>query len=167
MRRFSVGTLLVAVLFAAGCGGGGGGTQPSSEATNAPEQVVADAVKAAEAATSVHISGQVVRGDQQLGVDLTLVRGKGATGSMTLGGAKVDLVVVGGTAYMRGGLAFWHRFGHAPGVAQILANKWLKFSSNNKQLGSLTGQVNAKSLLKSLSTNHGKLANHGEKTYKG
>jgi hypothetical protein len=105
MPKLSFGALLLAVVFAAGCGGGGGGgsTQPSGEAAKPAEQVVADAVKAADAASSVHMSGQVVDGGRQIGVDLSIVRDKGATGTLTLGGAGVDLIVIGNTAYIRGG----------------------------------------------------------------
>ncbi len=175
MRGFFAGTLLVAVVFAAGCGGGSGGgsggsasTQRSALATKPPAVVVVSATKAAQSASSFHISGQVNSSGKEIGVDFSFVRGKGATGTLSIGGAKVDMVLLGNTAYMRASSAFFQQYAkQAGGFAQILADKWLKFSSNNAQLGSLTRQVNAKSLLKDLSKNHGKLVNHGDQTYKG
>jgi hypothetical protein len=169
MPKLSFGALLLAVVFAAGCGGGGGGgsTQPSGEAAKPAEQVVADAVKAADAASSVHMSGQVVDGGRQIGVDLAIVRDKGATGTLTLGGAGVDLIVIGNTAYIRGGPDFWRRYTHVPGVSQVLANKWLKFSANNPQLGPLTALANDRALFNQLSATNGKVANRGAATYNG
>ncbi len=175
MRAFFASTLLVAVLFAAGCGGGsgggsttGGGT-PSGEAAKSATQVLADGVKAANAASSVHMSGQLSQAGKQIGIDLSIAKGKGATGSLTIGGAKVDIVLVGGFGYLRGGSTFWKQFGGANGsaIAQLLTNKWLKFPENNAQFGSLTSVANASALFHSLQSSHGKIANQGATTYKG
>jgi hypothetical protein len=169
MRGFSGGALLLAVVFAAGCGGGGGGgnTQSSGEAAKPAKQVVADAVKAADAASSVHMSGQVVDGGRQIGVDLSIVRDKGATGTLTLGGSGVDLIVIGNTAYIRGGPDFWRTYTHVPGVSQVLANKWLKFSANNAQLGPLTALTDDRAFFDQLSATNGKVVSHGVTTYNG
>lgn len=146
MRGFSVGALLLAVVFAAGCGGGGSSTQSSGEAAKPAEQVVADAVKAADAASSVHMSGRVVGGGRQIGV---------------------DLIVIGNTAYIRGGPDFWRKYTHVPGVSQVLANKWLKFSANNAQLGPLTALTDDRAFFDQLSATNGKAVNHGVTTYNG
>jgi hypothetical protein len=174
MRGFSVCGVLVTVLFVAGCGGGGGGggggtssSKPSAEGTKPAGVVVADAAKAAEAASSFHMSGQVPSSGRRIGIDLSIVHGKGATGTITVGGAKVDLVLVGNTAYLRAGPSFWKQYSQASGVSQLLVNKWLKFPAKSAELGSLTGQANAEALFKSLARNHGKLENQGKTTYKG
>ncbi len=173
MRAVSVTVALVAVLFAAGCGGGGGGggssngSQTSALAAHSAAKVVADAAKAAEAASSFRMSGQVQSSGKPVGIDLSIVHGKGATGTIAGGGAKVDLVLIGNHAYLRAGPSFWKQYSQASGVAQLLANKWLKFPANSGQLGSLTGQANGEALFKSLTANHGKLENRGETTYKG
>jgi hypothetical protein len=139
MRGFSVCGVLVTVLLLAGCGGGGGGgnsnsSQPSDEASKPAGVVVADAAKAAEAANSFHMSGQVPSAGKPIGIDLSIVHAKGATGTITVGGAKVDLVLVGNTAYLRAGPSFWKQYSQASGVSQLLANKWLKFPSKSAQL---------------------------------
>jgi hypothetical protein len=169
MRGFSVGTLLVALVFAAGCGGGSGGggsTQPSGVASKSANQVVSDAIKAAEAASSVHVAGTVATSGKQVGLDLSLNRSKGAVGSLTLNGAKVDLVLIGDTGYMRASPAFWKQYSGAGGFAQLFAGKWLKFPAKNAQLGALTGVANEKALFDNLSS-HGKLVNQGATTYQG
>jgi hypothetical protein len=178
MRGLSTCVVLAAVLFAAGCGGGGGGggggsssaAQASGEAAKPANQVVADASKAASDASSFHMSGQIHSSGKLIGVDLSLVRGKGMTGTVTVGGAKVELVLVGNDGYMRASSTFWKRYaGQAggPGLTQLLADKWIKFPGKGAQLGSLTGPLSAKSLFKSLIASHGKLENKGETTYNG
>jgi hypothetical protein len=177
VRAFSAVVVLIAVLFAAGCGGGGGGgggsssAAPSSgEAAKPANAVVADASKAASDASSFHMTGQIHSSGKLIGVDLSLVRGKGATGTLTVGGAKVDLVLIGNDGYMRASSDFWKQYaGQAggSGFVQLLADKWIKFPGKSAQLGSLTGPLSAKSLFKSLTTSHGKLENQGETTYNG
>jgi hypothetical protein len=170
MRGFSAGALLVALVFLAGCGGGGGGggsTQASAEASKPGKQVVADAVKAADAASSVHMAGQIADSGKQVGIDMTIVRGKGANGSLTLAGDKVDLIVIGDTAYMRAGPTFWKKYGGPAGVGQLLSNKWLKFDTTNPQFGGLTNLTKQKTLFKQLSSTNGTVVNHGATTYNG
>jgi hypothetical protein len=170
MRGFSVSALLVALLFVAGCGGGGGGGSSnggsSGEASKSANQVVKDAVDAAEAASSVHMSGRVTDSGKQIGVDLSLVRGKGVTGSATLSGAKVDVLLIGDQGYLRAGSDFWKQVPHASFVAPLLADKWLKIPTNNPQFGSFLGVANEKKLFDKLKV-HGKLTNQGATTYKG
>ena len=169
MRGFSVSALLVALLFVAGCGGGGGGgsnNQSSGEATKSANQVVKDAVDAAEAASSVHVAGQIVDSGEKIGLDLTLVRDRGATGTATLRGAKVDVVLVGGSGYLRAGSDFWKQVPHARFVAPLLADKWLKIPADNAQFGAFVDLGNDKKLFDKLKV-HGKLKNQGATTYKG
>jgi hypothetical protein len=170
MRGLSVSTLLIALVVAAGCGGGGGGggsnNQSSGEATKAANQVVKDAVDAAEAASSVRMAGQIADSGEKVGVDLTLVRDKGATGSATFRGAKADVILVGDSGYLRAGSDFWKQVPHASFVAPLLADKWLKIPSNNAQLGSFVGLANEKKFFDKLRV-HGKLTNQGATTYKG
>lgn len=178
MRGFLAATLLVVVLLAAGCGGGGGGggtsgggtnggAKPSGEASKPAATVLADAVKAANGASSMHMSGQVATGGKQIAIDISVAKGKGAAGTLTLGGAKIELVVIGNKGYLRAGSNFWNQFSQASGFAGLLADKWLEFPAKNAQFGSLTGVANAKTIFSQLSASHGKLVNRGATTYKG
>jgi hypothetical protein len=186
MRTLSAGLVLAAVLFAAGCGGSNGGgnggsSQESGLAAESASAVVADASKAAQDASSFHMAGTIhsssggVFGSNAVELDLSIVRGKGATGSVTAaGGAKVDLIVAGNSGYMRASSAFWKHFAKQQGgsaaasfAATLFGDKWLKFPANNKQFQALTSPAKANSIFKSLTSNHGKLENQGEKTYKG
>jgi hypothetical protein len=176
MRSFLAGIVLVVVLVAAGCGGSSSSkTTPANssgngEASKPAQQVLTDAVKAAESASSLHMGGNVSSGGQQIGLDLQIAKDKGATGTMTLNGQKVDLVVVGKDGYLKAGPAFFKLFAGANGatIAQLLAGRWLKFPVDNAQFGPLVGISSANSLfeqLKSGSDPH--LKNNGATTYQG
>ena len=168
MRGSLVGLLLAVVLVAAGCGGGGGssGTQASGEAGKSAEQVVADAQKAAKAASSVHISGLGTQNRQPIGIDLSLARGKGATGSVSYKGAKIDLIVIGKDAYLRAGPALWKKVsGGGAAAAALFANKWLKFPTDNAQFAGFTDLTDPNKFFNKLKQ-HGKLENQGVTTYK-
>jgi len=172
MRAFLAGTLFVLALAAAGCGGGSSPSTNGSgngEASKSAKQVLTDAVHAAEAASAFHMSGQLSSGGEQIGLDLTIVKGKGATGSMTLKGQKVDLVIVGSDGYMKAGAAFWTQFAGSAGstIAQMLQGKWLKFSTTNAQFDLVTGLAKSKSLFSSLTSSHGTLTNKGATMYNG
>jgi hypothetical protein len=166
MRAIGVSTLLLTVLLAAGCGGGTGSPR-SGEAAKPATKVLAAATKAADTAGSVHVAGQIAAGGNEVGVDLSLARGKGATGSATLGGANVDVVVVGRKGYIRAGADFWRQFTQAVPLAQLLAGKWLEIPAGNARFGAVTSLANAQTFFGQLTSGHGTLANHGETTYKG
>jgi hypothetical protein len=174
MRVFLAGTLVVLALVVAGCGGSSSGGSSTGgvgngEALKSAQQVLSDAVTAAEAASAFRMSGQITAAGQTIGLDLTIVKGRGAKGSMTLKGQNVDLVIVGKDAYMKAGSAFWTQFGGASGsmIAQLVADKWLKFPTSNPQFGPITTIANSKSLFDSLSSHAGTLTNKGATTYKG
>jgi hypothetical protein len=171
MRVFSVGLLLVAVVFVAGCGGGGGGRtgagHASGEAAKPPAEVVRDAVKALEGATAVHLSGHVVSGEQEIGIDISIVRGKGAAGTLTVGGAKVDLVLIGETTYIRGSPALWEQYTHSRTAAQLFAGQWLKVPSHNNPLEKLTNLTSDRGLWNELTSGRKGWHNQGATTYRG
>jgi hypothetical protein len=75
---------------------------------------------------------------------------------------------------MRASSAFWKHFAQQKGggaaasfAATLFGDKWLKFPAKNHQFQALTSPTKANSIFKSLTSNHGKLENQGEKTYKG
>ena len=172
MRRALAGTPLLVALVVAGCGGG---TSPSKggsgngEASKSARQVLSDAVKAADAASSFHVVGRITSSGQHIGVDLTVAKGKGATGSFTLEGQKVNLVVVGKDGYMKAGAAFWSQFGGPEGstIAPMLENMWIKFPTNNRAFGQMTSVTDVSSLFDKLGSTHGTLTNNGASTFDG
>jgi hypothetical protein len=175
MRSFLAALVLALALVAAGCGGSGSSSTTTSASDNgmaskSAAQVLAASVKAADSASSLHMGGNVPAANGPIGIDLSIAKDQGATGSMTINGKKVDLVIVGGEGYMKGDAAFWSQFGGAAGatIAQLLQGKWLKFPVNNSQFHPIVAFASAKAIfdqLKSGSDSH--LENMGATTYKG
>lgn len=174
MRSFLAGIALALALVAAGCGGSGSSSTTTASdngmASKPAPQVLAATVKAAESASSLHMQGNVSSGKQPVGIDLSIAKDQGATGSMTINGKKVDLIIVGGSGYMKGDAAFWQQFGGTAGamIAQLLQGKWLKFPVNNSQFHPIIAFSSAKAIFGQLKSGAGsQLTNDGATTYKG
>src|SRR5690349_8919126 len=136
MRVPALALLLIAVLLA-GCGGSKKESSSSNgEASKSANQVLADARAAATNASSTHVSGSIVSSGTPIKLDLSMVSGKGAKGSMSTNGLSFNLVRVGDTLYIRGTDEFYKHFAGAA-VAQLLHGKWLKASATQGQLKSL------------------------------
>lgn len=156
--------VLFAALLLAGCGGGGGSSS-NGLASQTPQQVIAAAQKAAAGASSVRIAGNIVSNGTPITLDLTLAKGKGATGSMSTNGLSFDLMRIGNTVYIKGSEAFLKHYAGA-GAAQLLNGKWLKGTTSG-QFGALVSLTNAGKFFAKIGGNHGKLVNKGETTYNG
>lgn len=112
-RATMITTVAAAVTLLALLGGcGGGSTTPATTATAtsastsalaglSADQVLAKAKAAAAAARSVHIVGQIVQRGNSTTFDLKLTGQPAATGTVTLGGGKVEIVRVGGDIYFK------------------------------------------------------------------
>lgn len=168
--RFSALALLVTAVLLAGCGGGGGGSattaKSNGEAGKSAAQVLADATKAVATASSLHVSGQGQSAGQPIAVDVSLVRGKGGTGTLKINGLEVQLVRIGDTVYVKGSDAFYQHFA-GKAAAQLLHDKWLKGSATSGQLKPLAAFTGPSALFAQLAANHGTLVNKGATTYKG
>jgi hypothetical protein len=148
----------------AGCGGPSS-APPNGEASKSGTRVLADAQKAATSASSLHVSGNIKSSGTPLSLDLSLDKGKGATGSMKENGLEFDLIRVGDTVYIRGSDAFLQHFAGA--AASLLKGKWLKASATKGQLASLTPLTSPAALFGAIGSGHGTLENEGETTYNG
>jgi hypothetical protein len=165
MRASALALVLTAALLA-GCGSSGKAAKPNSEASKPAARVLADAKAAATSATSAHVSGNIKSNGTPIELDLSTVRGKGATGSMSTNGLSFDLTRIGDTVYIKGSDAFYKHFAGS-GVAQLLHGKWLKASATRGRLRSLAPLTSLGALFAGISAHHGKLANDGKTTYKG
>lgn len=164
--RVPVLALVLTAVLLAGCGGGKKSSSSNSEASKSPTQVLADAKAAATKAKTVHVAGSIVSGGTPIKLDLSMVRGQGAKGSMSTNGLSFNLVRLGDTLYIQGTDEFYKHFAGAA-VAQLLHGKWLKASATQGQLKSLAPLTNINALFSGISTHHGKLVNEGAKTYNG
>lgn len=129
MRSLLGGMLLVVAFAVSGCGGGSG------------DGLFSDSIAAAKAASAFHMSGRVTDNEQRIGLDMMVVKGKGATGSMTVEGEKVGLLIEGSYSYMKAGSGFWRKVGGKSGgvAAQLFAGKWIKLKTTDPQFGPLAG----------------------------
>jgi hypothetical protein len=161
---------LVAGLVAAGCGSSSGGSSTTSSsngvAAKSPDQILQAAVNAAESAKSMHVSGTVQQGGK-LGLDLDLVTGKGAAGTISQGPEKFKLVVTGGNFYFQGNRAFWLKVGHSEAAVKLFLGKWIKEPSAAGQFASVSHLTSIKSLMNGVLKQHGSLTKGSTTTVAG
>lgn len=136
MGRVLVTGFVSLALLAGGCGGGGGGSKSNGEADKTAKEIVADSKAAAKKASSVHFHGSIVESGTPLKVDIRIDGAKGGTGSLTIQGAKVEIVRVGNEAYLKGSTAFYTQIAGAA-AAKLLKGKWLKGSATSGDLAAL------------------------------
>jgi hypothetical protein len=154
--------LVSLVIVLAGCGG----SSSNGEAQKSPADVLADAKQAALAAESVHVSGSIVDNGTPLTLDLQLLRGTGAKGTMSESHLPFDLIRVGDAAYIRGSDAFLRKFAGAGGQA-LLHGRWLKGSATKGDLAAITPLTDVAKLFRNALGKHGTLKNLGETTHGG
>lgn len=138
--------LALAGVLLAGCGDqNGGGTDGGAPASSAPadngvaalepKAILDKAVAALASAKSFSLKGDITTDGQQIGLDVK-VSGSDVLGTMTLDGAKVELLRVGGQMYIRPDEKFWtQNAGADAGVtmAQLMGDRWAKLSSKDAQ----------------------------------
>lgn len=149
--RYLIPFAVVAALVA-GCdsksGNGGTGTPTTTPAPAltdngvaalAPSEILSKAVAALQAASSVHIKGDVTNDGQKIGFDLTLTKTKDGVGTLTMSGQTVQLTKIGTDVYMKADAAFWKQFAGDQGdlIATLLQGKYLKTSTSDTEFGSM------------------------------
>jgi hypothetical protein len=113
----AAGTVAAATLLLSACGG--------SPLDGKSGQEVADqAADALEKAGAVHVKGTVSQDGEDGKVDLQL-QGDDASGTLTFSGVDVELVSVGGTAYLQAPADFWASFGLPAEAASQLEGQWV------------------------------------------
>jgi hypothetical protein len=130
---------------------GKGGMQdasPSAGATPVPsssngrpggitgQQYLQAARDAFAGATSVHITGTAVRGADAYVVDARLAGAGGGTATITTSGQTVDVIRIGGDAYVGGDLAFWQSVTGDPARARSMVGSYVRTSATNGNFGS-------------------------------
>jgi hypothetical protein len=136
-----------------GCGSSSSGNGIESKSA---EEIVSEARKAADGASSVHVSGSVQSGGSPVTLDLSLASEKGATGQISQNGSTFKVIIDGGAAYVSGSDAFYRRLGGSA-AAQLLAGKWLKVPTNTSEFASFGSLTNMRKLLDTVLVGHGTL----------
>ena len=127
--------------------GGSAGAPSNGVASKSADQIRTTAIAAAEAAKSVHVFGAINSGAQSVGLDLSIVQGKGATGTISEGPASFKLIETGGNFYMQPDQAFRLKFAHTKAAADLFKGKWLKGSSSDANFASFGELTSIKTLM--------------------
>ncbi|MDE3069295.1 MAG: hypothetical protein KGJ43_01025 [Acidobacteriota bacterium] len=147
----------------AGCGGG---SSDNGIASKSPTEILNAAKSAVAGASSVHVSGSASSNGTPLSLDLELVTGKGAKGTVSEHGLSFQLIELGGYIYINGSQAFYTHFGGSAAAA-LFKGKWLKAPANQAEFASLSSLTNLQTLLSSLLNQHGTISSTGTSTVAG
>ncbi len=165
-------SLFLATLALAACGSSSpsGSSSSSSGSDNGVSAksaagILAAAQTAVQSAKSVHVSGAIKNGGQQIALDLDLAASQGGHGSITVSGASIQIVTIKSTVYLKASQKFWSLVGNAQ-VGQILKDRWLKAPASSG-VNSFTQFTDLQGLFKQLLASHGKLSKGQHTTVDG
>jgi hypothetical protein len=107
---------------------------------------------------SVRVYGSVndATPKDEIRFDLSLVNGRGASGSLSEKGLAFRLVTLGNVAYVHGTSAFWQQFGGTDVAAQ-LRGRWLRAPADRGDFASFSSLTDVHKLLANLLAGHGAL----------
>jgi hypothetical protein len=149
--------LALALAAASLIGCGGSSSSGNGVADKAPSDIVAAAKVAADAATTVHVSGSIVSSGAPITLDMNLLAGKGGRGQLSENGLAFELIQTGGTVYIKGSATFYKHIG-GNAAAQLLQGKWLKAPAKSSEFASLSQLTDLRQLVDQTLANHGALA---------
>jgi hypothetical protein len=140
--------------------GCGGGTPTNGLEEKSAAQVQQDAAAAIRAAKSVHVTGTTIADGTPAQVDLRIQDGS-STGTITLGGAELEIIRVGDDAYVKGDEEALEGLGLPPDMLRPSANRWLKLDP--QEVSKLEG-FSLDSIALQLTTNESPLEPEVEQT---
>ena len=150
IRLAAVATLGVSLLGACG----GGSASANGEASKPADQILKDAQAATGSASTVHITGSIDTGGNRVQLDVVADHTRGG-GVITEAGMVFDTVLLGKTVYLKADAQTWTKAAN-PSVARMLADKWLKTTTNNQSFNEFTTLLDISKLVSNL-TSSGKL----------
>jgi hypothetical protein len=157
---------MTAAAVLAGCGS----TGKNGVATKSTGSIVATAEDAVAAASSVHIQGQFTSGHQHVALDLRLVKGKGAAGTVTIDNEVIELLRIGPDVYVKGDEQFYRsvvaRFGESAPAPSAPASGSATGPASTPA-GPSTGSTSGKSATPGKSATSGKTPGSGTPTASG
>ena len=123
MRRRGAVTAITPVLSLALCTCGG--SSSSGEAGRTPDQVFSDVAAAVRSVSTYHLVIDSTQNGSPLRLDMHIAGKGNVSGSMSLQGFMVDVVINSGAAYLHGSKDFWTRFGNAA-TANLVGDRWVR-----------------------------------------
>jgi hypothetical protein len=148
-------------------GSGSGSSNDNGVSSKSADQILSTAVNAAKAAKSVHVSGSVKDSGETIGIDLSIAQGKGAIGTISEGNASFKLIEAGGSFYIQPNKQFLLKFAHSAAAEKLFQGKWLKGSPSDSSFASFGELTSIKSLMGSLTQDHGTLSKGSSSTVGG
>jgi hypothetical protein len=145
---------------------GSSGSSGNGVADKSANDILSSSTTAIQGAKSVHVSGSLNDGGQSIKLDLNILSGKGAKGTMTQNGLSFQLIAAGKYVYINGSPSFWKHFG-GTAAATLFQGKWLKAPANSGNFASLSSLTNLHSLAQALLTGHGSLTKGSTSTVNG
>jgi hypothetical protein len=88
-------------------------------------QILDKSATAAKAQNSVHISGKGTNSGQAFAIDMTLSKGSGGKGTITIDSDTLTLVNTGSTVYIKADKAYWTKYANATAAA-VIGDRWVK-----------------------------------------
>jgi hypothetical protein len=164
-RKLQIAVLAAIFLVTVTAGCGGGSSTNGVESKSATE-IVEAAQKAAESAKSVRVHGSIASAGRQLSLDLEILQGKGAKGTIAEGPLSFQLIRVGESIYIKGSEAFYSHFAGSE-AAKLLQGKWLQAPANSSEFQTLGSLTDMHSLIDAVLGTHGNLEKGGNSTISG
>jgi hypothetical protein len=156
------GALVLAAAFAlsaTACSPFGGSSSPTSAGTPStspsPTALSADAladqaVADLGQATAYRLKGRIDQAGKILGLDLSVVTGKGCVGSISQSGkGTIRLVMLGQKLWIKPNVSFWESAGAPSTVARTMAAKYVATTTTSAKFGSFGKLCDAQALAKS------------------
>jgi hypothetical protein len=158
VRRLALATAAAALVVAAAaaCGSSPATVRPASApastasalAGKSAAQIASTAVADTQAASSVRLMGAGTDTSKGVAFDLTLVRGQGCEGSLSM--SKTDtfqLVYLGQTVWMKPSDAFYASLGSNKAALSLLEGKYITVKSTNSLVGNISQLCSLNDLL--------------------
>lgn len=149
----------------AGCGGSMTGGSSASVPQRSAATLVSQMKVAVDAATSMHLAGQLPNAGRPVALDLDVLRAGDLTGTITENGLPLHLIGSRGKVYVRATPDFLRDLKAPGGVCAVMCGKYVQMSG--LQATELAGRLSMTSLTRSLIAGLPKFRRAGTTTVSG
>jgi hypothetical protein len=157
-RKLLITPVAIAILAMALAGCGSSST--NGVESKSPTEIISAAQKAAESAKSVRVAGSVSNAGTKLAINLQIVQGKGAKGTISEGPLSFELIRVGSKVYIKGSASFYQHFAGSE-AAKLLEGRWLQAPATTGEFATLGSLTNMHQLLGTILGQQGSLSKGG------
>jgi hypothetical protein len=158
--RFLFLLVIAGLLTVAACSSSGNSANSGNGAMS-PKELSSKALAAFKAASSVHVTGNITQGSSTTRVDLQL-GSSGGKGTITVSGATVQILSVGGSTYFQAPDSLYKQFVPADKqstVLPLLRGKWVRVPAGSTEFGDLVSLANKDAFVNAIQQNSGNSKN--------